>query len=363
MSLISLLILPPDPDGRPELLRADGVSVTRRMLAPGEPLGEAGLVVFVAPGEEAVARWMELPIGSPAQARSAAAFRLEDEAALGGDDLHIAVGDVDARGRTLVVWTAREKLRAWLEIGQAHGLSPDVVIPDHLLLPVAEDGALVVAELGQRLALREPGGAMTADPDLAALLLEGRQYRRMSAGELESWLIAGARSPAINLLQGAFAVRGRSERRGLKRLAILAAAVALSPLLLLAVQIAHGHATARSMEREAAKLAVSLVPQAARYEDSADYALSRLAAKQSGRGFGELSASYLSMVEGTPGVSLETLVYGEEGAIRSTIAYANYSDMDQLRLGAKRLGLELTEQSTVSEGGRISSDLVIRRKP
>ena len=69
------------------------------------------------------------------------------------------------------------------------------------------------------------------------------------------------------------------------------------------------------------------------------------------------------MIQSAPGVTLDTLVYGEEGAIRSAISYANYSDMDQLRTAAKRLGLELTEQSTVSEGGRISSDLIVRRKP
>lgn len=363
MTLLRLLMPPSEPGERPELLEADGVTATRRTLGPDERLDDAGPVVLVAPGAEAVARWMDLPLGSPAQARSAAAFRIEDEVALGGDDLHIAVGAVDELGRTLVVWTARENLQAWLDVALAHGVTPQAVIPDYLLLPEGEAGQLVVAPLGRQLALREPGKAFSADPELAALLIEGRPHRYIPAEELDPWLAAGARSPLINLLQGRFAVRARTERRGLKRLAILAAAAAISPLLLLLVQIAHDQMTARAMERRAASLAVSLVPQASRYEDAAGYALSRLAASQSGRGFGELSASYLSMVQATPGVTLDTLVYGEEGAIRSTVGYANYSDMDRLRMGAKRLGLELTEQSTISEGGRISSDLVVRRKP
>lgn len=363
MTLLSLLILPSELGELPQLLQSDGLTVTRRTLAPEDRFEDAGAVVLAAPGQDAVARWMDLPLGSPAQARSAAAFRLEDEVALGGEDLHIAVGAVNATGRTLVVWAARERLQAWLEVAQVHGLTPQAVVPDYLLLPEADDGALVVGRLGRRLALREPGKALSADPDLAALLLEGREHRLIADRDLDAHLIAGARAPAINLLQGRFAVRAAGERRGLGRLAILAAAAALSPLLILVAQIAHDELTASAMERQAAKLAVSLVPQASRYEDAAGYALSRLAASQSGQGFGELAASYLSMVEATPGVTLDTLVYGEEGAIRSTIAYGNYSDMDQLRMGAKRLGLELTEQSTASEGGRISSDLIIRRKP
>lgn len=363
MTLLSLLILPAEPDEPAQLLQDLGLSVTRRTLAPGEPLEGVGPVILVAPGQDVVARWMDLPLGSAAQARSAAAFRLEDEVALGGDDLHIAVGGADDAGRTLVAWTAREKLQGWLDTAQAHGVKADAAIPDYLLLPEDDDGVLVVGQLGRRLALREPGKALSADPDLAALLFEDREHRYIAGKDLDIQLIAGARSPAINLLQGRFAVRSSGEQKGVKRLAILAVAAVLSPLLLLVVQIAHDQWTASALERRAAKLAVSLVPQASRYEDAAGYAVTRLAAGQSGQGFGELAASYLSMVEAVPGVTLDTLVYGEEGAIRSTIGYANYSDMDQLRLGAKRLGLELTEQSTASEGGRISSDLIVRRKP
>lgn len=363
MTLLSLLILPAEPDAPAHLVQDLGLSVTRRAVAADERLDDLGPVIVVAPGEDVVTRWMDLPLGSAAQARSAAAFRLEDEVALGGDDVHIAVGDCDENGRALVSWTARAKLQAWLEAGKAYGLTVQAIVPDYLLLPECEGGMLVVGRLGGRLALRAPGTALSADPDLAALLFEGREHRDLAGKDLDAQLIAGARSPVINLLQGRFAVRSSGERGGLKRLGLLAAAVVISPLLLIVAQIAHDQWTASSLERRAAKLAVSLVPQASRYEDAAGYAVTRLAASQRGQGFGDLAARYLSMVEAVPGVSLDTLVYGEEGAIRSTIGYANYSDMDQLRLGAKRLGLELTEQSTATEGGRVSSDLIIRRKP
>lgn len=363
MTLIRLLMLPSEPYARPELLEANGAAVSRRVLEPGESLAEDGPVALIVPGAEAVARWMDLPVGSPAQARSAAAFRVEDEVALGGADLHIAVGAADSLGRTLVVWAARERLQAWLDVALSHGVTPQAVIPDYLLLPEGEEGQPVVAPFGQHVAVREPGRAFNADPELAALLIGERPHLYISADDLDPWLLAGARAPLINLLQGRFATRDGAARRDLKRPALLAAAVLISPLVLLAAQIIHDNMSASRMEKQAAILAVSLVPQASRYEDAGGYALSRLRTTQGGRGFGELSASYLTVIQSAPGVTLDTLVYGDEGAIRSAISYANYSDVDQLRNAAKRVGLELTEQSTVSEAGRISSDLLVRSKP
>lgn len=361
MTSIRLLFMPPEPDAPLDVLDVDGDGVSRRTLAPGRRL--EGALTLVAPGAETTARWMDLPAGSAAQARSAAAFRIEDEVALGGEDLHIAVGGVDEAGRTLVVWTAREKLQAWLDAATALGATPVAIVPDYLLLPDGQDGELVAAILGERMALREPGAAMTVEADLAALLIENRPHRLIPAAELDRWLAAGARAPQINLLQGRFGRRDRSAAPGFRRLAILAAALVISPLILLATQIIHDQLTARSMETRANSLAVSLVPQASRYEDAAGYALTRLASAQAGLGFSDLAAVYFSMIQTTPGVRLDSLVYGEEGAIRSTIGYVNASDMDQLRTAAKRLRLELTEQSTVAEGGRITSDLVVRRQP
>lgn len=361
MTVLRLLILPPESGVRPELIEADGDVVSRRPVDIDEWLDVAA--VLVAPGADTVARWMDLPVGSPAQARSAAAFRIEDEVALGGEDLHIAVGGLDDAGRTLVVWTARAKLKAWLDTASAHGVSPEAVIPDYLLLPEDGAGQLVVAPFGERLGLREPGRAFNVEPDLAALLAEDRPHRYIPAAELDPLLVAGARSPAINLLQGQFAIRRGPPAQGRKRLAILAAVAVISPLILFLAQIAHDQLTARALERQARSLAVSMVPQASRYEDPAAFALARFTAAQGRQGFGDLAASYLTMVRSAPGVTLDTLVYGEDGAIRSAIAYANYSDMDQLRDAARKAGLQLTEQSTVTEGARITSDLIVRRQP
>lgn len=359
MTQIRLLFVPDRPDGPCELLETDGSSASRRALDADERLD--GPVALVAPGEAVTVRWLELPAGSPAQARAAAAFRLEDEIALGVETLHIAVGGVDPQGRTLTAWTSRESLQAWLDLAAARGATVRAVVPDHLLLPEDEAGRVVVAPFGERLAFRGPNLAFTGEPDFGAMLVGDSAHRYITAGDLDPWLVAGARTPALDLLQGQFALASGEARPRYGRLAALAAAVAISPLLLLAAQVLHDQLLARSVERKAAQLAVSLVPQAARYEDAAGYAVGRLS--QRSASFGPLAAAYLAVVRGQGGVTLDTLVYGRDGAIRSTIAYANYSDMDQLRSAARKAGLELVEQSTVAEGARITSDLVVRSAP
>lgn len=361
MTVLRLLILPPQSGDPPELIEADGVAITRRRLASDELL--EGGAILVAPGADVVTRWMDLPVGSPAQARSAAAFRLEDEVALGDGGLHIAVGGVDEAGRTLVAWTATARLTAWLDLAAAHGVTPQALIPDYLLLPEDAAGQLILAPFGARVGLREPGRAFNVEPDLAALLVGDRPHRYIEVEDLDAWLVAGAQAPVIDLLQGAFAIRRGPAVRNLKRLALLAAVLVISPLLLFGAQIINDRMTANALEKRAARLAVSLVPQASRYEDPAAYALARLTATQGRQGFSDLAARYFAMMQTAPGVTLDTLVYGDDGAIRSAIAYGQYSDIDQIRVAAKTAGLTVTEQSTVTEGARITSDLIVRRQP
>jgi general secretion pathway protein L len=46
--------------------------------------------------------------------------------------------------------------------------------------------------------------------------------------------------------------------------------------------------------------------------------------------------------------------------LRISVAYVNYSDLDTLKAAAAQAGLDMIEDSTVTEGGRISTDLIVR---
>ena len=64
-----------------------------------------------------------------------------------------------------------------------------------------------------------------------------------------------------------------------------------------------------------------------------------------------------------PGTQLDTLAYSDEGGLRARIAYSNYSDIDQFVAAGRGLGLDIRQESTVTEGARVTSDLVVRRTP
>lgn len=355
-----LLLLPERPDEATEIVEVGAHGPVRRKLLPSEQGG--GSAVLVLPGAKAVTRWLDLPAGSPAQARAAAVFRIGDAVASGAEGLHLAVGERDAEGRALVVWIDREELRSGLEAAQARGVVVTGAVPDYLLLPNDAEGRTVLASFGERLGVRAEGLAFGVEPELASAVVGDRPHRYIPASELDGWLLASATRPPVDLLQGQFAPRAQGPALRWKRLAVLAALVVVSPLVLPLAQIGKDGLEARELERRNAALAVRMVPEAARYGDPARYAVGRLQAR--GRqGFGDLAASYLAAVRAVPGMRLDTLVHGQDGAIRSSVSYANYSDMDQLREALKGGGLDVVEQGTVTEGQRVTSDLIVRSKP
>ncbi|WP_233247771.1 type II secretion system protein GspL [Caulobacter endophyticus] len=355
-----LLFLPDGPDEAPEIVEPGVAGPVRRKLLPSEQAG--GSAVLVLPGAEAVTRWLDLPAGSAAQARAAAAFQVGDAVAGSPEGLHLAVGERDAEGRALVVWIDREKLRSGLEAAQARGVAVTGALPDYLLLPDDAEGRTVLAAFGERLGVRAQGLAFGVEPELASIVVGERPHRYIPASELDAWLLASAERPVVDLLQGQFAPRHDGPVLRWKRLAILAAIVVISPLGLLLGQITKDGLEARAIEGRNKAVAVQLVPQAARYGDPARFAIGRLQASRR-QGFGALAAGYLDAVRSVSGMRLDTLVYGQDGAIRSSVSYANYSDMDQLREALKVGGFDVVEQGTVTEGQRVTSDLIVRSKP
>jgi len=358
MSSLKLFFPSPVVGDADELLEGEGLVPKRRELAPGERLGCEAIVVLS--GADVGARWMDLPQGSLAQARSAAVFRLRDELAIDEGELHVAVGATDEHGQALVSWILPARLQQALDAAERYDLRPLAAVPDYFLLPSGE--IPVMAAFGRRLAVRGRDVAFSVEPELAAVLLGDRQHRYVPADDLDALLLDHAQEAPIDLLQGRFA-SGVSEPSPVKRRPLmLAAAVLLSPLILLGAEVARSQLTAARLEEEARSSAVALVPKAARYEDAAGFALTELSRRRDG-GFARLVARYLGAVRSVPGLSLDTLVYGGDGDLRSAVSYAAYSDMDELRKAAARGGLSLVEQSTITEGARTTSDLIIRSAP
>ena len=356
-----LIILFADPERTPEILEAEGGEVLRYdVMRDGEAAGWApARTILVVPGADVAARWLDLPAASDAQARSAAGFMLEEALAAAPERQHIAVGPrTDGPRLTAVVDAPR--LQGWLDRAAVLDITPDVVTPDHLILP-PQDDRLIGVRFGALLSVRGHDLALSGEPDLLAAVLGDRAPTPANPLESAALLARGAEAPAINLLQGAFAPGGeRTQGGGWKRAAILAALVAISPLLIAGAQIARNTGAALGLEDRADRRAVAMVPPLRGTSDPAGQALARIEARREADRFLGLSAATFQVVQASGPVRMETLVYGEDSALRVSVAYANYSDLDTLKAAATQAGLDMTEDSTVTEGGRISTDLIVR---
>ena len=318
---------------------------------------------LVVPGADVVARWLDLPDRNDRQARSAVAFLLQDDIADDGGDLHICVGGSDAGGQRLAAITGVSRVQGWLDAAAARGVYPVSVTPDYLMLPPDEEGATLVAGFGNMLAVRGPGLAFAAERPLAEAVLGDRPRRMLALGELEPMLAGGATSPEVNLLQGVFGPRSEQPAVGnVRRLVILALVLLMSPVLLSVARIGVDLIAARQAESRAIAGARAVWPRAIPAGSDIEAVRARLAEHQTADRFVDLSADLFAAIERTPGAQIDSLAYGPAG-LNVGLSYGNYSDMDQLIAAGGRLGLLITADSTVTEGGRITSDITVRRRP
>jgi len=181
----------------------------------GWPAPDGSPLVLAVPGEAVALHWLDLPDLAPAQAAAAARMALADR--LAEADPHIAVAP--GSGLRPVAVVAREQMAGWLAEAARAGWKPAAIIPDALLLSAPASG-WAVAQDGPRMLARSASAAFAAEPELAAAII-GTDATTPAQPALPDPL-------PLDLLSGEYAqvVRWQPDRTQLKRLALLAAAVA-----------------------------------------------------------------------------------------------------------------------------------------
>lgn len=250
------------PGGWPALVK-EGAQPRWRRSAPGERAREgrglegldghamANDVVVWTPAAESLLLRAQLPTRSAVKIAQALPFTLEDHLIEPPEQLHFAFTH-EADGALAVAVTTRERMQGWLAALQAAGLVPTRLAPVSLSLPLAA-GAWTLAfgedEMALRCGLHSGfGGPRESLPPawlhaaLAEARSENRAPERIQIAEapadldLAAWSEAlalpvealpatpgGAPAPTLNLLQQAYAPRGRSS--GLWRAYLPAAAL------------------------------------------------------------------------------------------------------------------------------------------
>ncbi|WP_043929057.1 type II secretion system protein GspL, partial [Xanthomonas citri] len=258
----TLLLLPADAAAESIAVRADAqgqVQSVGHATAPPEPSARALLVV---PGVDVHLRWLRLPGRSMAQSRAAARLQLAEHLAIETQALHVVIaGSAEADGTRLVAAVDSVVMQQWLARATQLGFAPDAVVPDCLLLEPGADATAAVMHWDGRWLIRGAQLACSLEPEAARLLL-GDRVPAVPPGPDPTHSIAGfARSAAhvpIDLLQHPFANKAAAEqKRAPRRLAVLAALVLLSPVLLLLAQTLRYEIGARVLQaRTATQLGV-----------------------------------------------------------------------------------------------------------
>lgn len=360
--------------------------------AEGEPgsLDFAALAfdrtVLIAPGEAVGTHRLTLPPGPESQARTAAAFAIEDFVSRPVDELHLALGEDEETGRRVAV-TDADALRGWIESVRVLGLEPDLIAADYDLLP-REEGTVSVAMIGGRVFVTGPGLGFTAAPDLAApILSQILETERLGALWTEEDADLTPFGPALSgaprneaadyaalLRQGLAGERYTDLRQGefaprrpflgdmslLARAAALLAAAFLGWTLLVAAQGWALNNRADDLRAEADALFRQTFPEEGRVVNAAMQMETRLRGLRAGGGgaFLDLSAILTDSIEALEDVQLESVRFdSQNGELTARLLYDEFQDIERLKTEVARRGAALEEGASQQQGDGFAGEV------
>lgn len=367
-----LLLFPAHGEGRGGWLRVEGEAVVARGigLAGIPPRDDAVTerIVLIAPGEAVSLHWIELPGLAPDQARAAARIMAAEVTAEPLDRVHVAVGAGDGALRPMAL-VATGAMATWLGTAQGLALDPDHVVPEPLLIPVADADA-ADAPVPEIHWLRDDGmvvvrGAATAHvatPAVAALVADGAPHAIDDAA-FERGIARALAALPLDLRQGMFARRRRwtLDRALVRRLARQVAAILIVTLLVQLVLIARYRIEAARQDRAAEAAAAAALPRESRIVDADAQLRERMARlRGGGLGFSATAGLLFGAVRETAGVELGALAFAPDGTLTATISAPGPAELDAVvqRLGAAGLAASAGEPRMA--GGRVLAELTMR---
>jgi general secretion pathway protein L len=364
MMLTRLILLSPQRDAPSSYVIVDGARaiVARDALSHRTPSVFKGRTILIVPGTEIVTRWLDLEDGPPARVAEAASVQLKDQIGAPRDSIHLAVGEPEDDGSRPVCVVDRSLMQTFIDRAAELGITPDIVIPDHLMLSPPENGVLAVA-FEDTVAVRGHRLAFTAEDELASLLIGSRRRTTIEGeSEIEDHLAASSERFAMNLLQQDFAAggRGREPWGGYRRVAVLAAMAALSPLGIWATEITRNEASARALETRAASGARALVGNT-QSGDPIRELRGRLAGLRANDGFMQTTAALFDAVSRAKDVELEALSYLDDGVIRATLVHSASSDVAAVRAQLEQSGIAVDEDAPEQRDKRMLTVITLGR--
>jgi general secretion pathway protein L len=354
-----LILASSDPDAELRCLRVDAGGVIlgrldadRTRPLPASFLDGVARSVLAVPGTDVRTLWLDLPEQNPLQALASAHQLLESHASGPLDAQHVAL-DVHREGQLrLVGVVARQAMHDWLQRCAAIGVVPDVMVPDHLLLPAptGPDEVNVVAD-GDRWLARSAILAFSAEAALARQVLEPRElFVEADATGLERVLAQGAaaESAALNLMQYEFAPAAtpREIPTG-RRLGMLALVVLLSPAVLVAAQSLRYELAASKLDRQTREIAASIGP--------ANVAGAGMVASPAAQA--RARNALFEAISRSPGLRLQALRYSAGAALEADLVHATADQLQPFGDALLQSGFVVEAGGSVGEGSELRTSI------
>lgn len=293
------------PDGSLRWLNTAGGA----RVQSGAPAPDSEREVWVVlPAEDVLLMQAPRVARSPQQLQKALPYAIEDQLAAPIETQHVAWAPATDPNQVLVAVVARARLDALLATLRGHGLEPDALIPEPLLLAWSPTASSVLLEPGRALLRYGEARAFVGQPEELAMFTGsvGAALDAVRIGDtasplplratqtrddaLQTYAERARGEPPLNVLQGAYAPRrklGHARQRWRLAAALVAAAAVLgfAHLLLERQQLAT---LAEQQRQEMAELYRAAVPSATRVVDAEVQLRSALAAAGHGAADGGL---------------------------------------------------------------------------
>ena len=329
-------------------------------------LGLAAKIIAVLDGRAVATQVVEMPAVDDAKALKILPAVLDDRIAVAEADSHLALlggRDSEAGTRATAV-VDRGLLNKVIQLLGEHHLKPAAVAPDYMLLPLPKGGPVCVELSGRTLVRLPDGGGYAVDETGAALM---KEVHEPVASNL-SWqdLLKRAADTDSNLLQGAFVPRTgmRTTLLWWRRAGALGVGALLIAAGLVWLEASDNYQKAEQYYAGAERLFRQALPNEPRIVNM-DAQLRRALAGRRQQGGGEffyLSGFVLTAVEASEQTLLETMRYDQDrGELSLDVSFASFADSTSFKQALEQAGVSVSEGSSRQEGGRVLSELRIRR--
>lgn len=341
---------------------ADGAVAARGAALEGLPvLDKGGRSVAVVPGEEVAIHWLELPGNlAPAQATAAARLIAADVSAQPIGEMHVAVGPQEEGGDLRCIALAPVlAMTEWLARLQAHGVDPDMVVAEPLLLQIPDEG-LVRYPKGDAALYRGSAEAFVLEPHLAEIALAGSAVADVETDAFEAGLAGALDTMPVNLRQGLFAKRRRwtIDWRRIRRLVQLAIAILIATIAVQVASILRYTYAADALEAEIQQVAVRAIPGGG--DDIADLDRRLAQLRGGGVGYSALVTALFGAVQATANAELTALSVEPDGSLRATVQADTPATLAALTTRLETGGFSVDAGTPRISGGRQLTELTVR---